>query len=98
MFYTLLYPCILILIYIFFFLGMVTLQSEPTTLGMMDRSRMVLCMFMFTILIVNPFSSTFSLSSDSGNGDYLRHHDTGRTLQGVVGHGEINNIGNNIIV
>ena len=70
---------------------LVTVKSEPTTLGMMDRSRMVLCMFMFTILIVNPFSKTFSLTSESAAGgeDYMRQHGGGRNVLDYEGHGKV---------
>ena len=41
-------------------------DSSSVSLGMMDRHRMIVCVFLFGILAFNPFSSL--IGSDSGNG------------------------------
>lgn len=53
--------------------------------GMLDRSRMALCIFMFTVFIINPLNFFFA-GQDSLNGaDYSLAHGTSRTLQSTTG-------------
>ena len=55
----------------------------PASLGMMDRSRMGLCMFMFTILFFNPLGKTLSdISTDFGSDKFKG---TGRSVLSVSG-------------
>ena len=51
--------------------------------GMMDRSRMVLCVFMFAVLAFNPFNMI--LGGSGRNVENAVHH--GRTLQGLEDRG-----------
>ncbi|XP_041085529.1 sterol regulatory element-binding protein 1-like isoform X2 [Polyodon spathula] len=56
--------------------------ASPTTMGMLDRSRMALCMFAFLFLSFNPLAS---LTGDSGGYrslDSSDYHGSGRSMLG----------------
>ena len=60
------------------------METTTTTLGgMLDRSRMTLCVFMFAILAFNPFTSLLSSSGSQLDGAGGGGHGGGRTLQSV---------------
>ena len=55
---------------------MSTSELSPTpsvSPGMMDRSRLALCMVMFSVLLINPLSP------------YVEHHDNVYTSEGAAG-------------
>ena len=58
-----------------------TLSSVLSKAGMHDRSRSMLCVFMFAIMAFNPFSSFFKSSAKVGM-DIDHVHGAMRTLQG----------------
>lgn len=52
------------------------------TKGMFDRSRVILCVFMMALLVVNPFNILLSdMSARRSQDDYSRPHSTERLLQ-----------------
>lgn len=54
--------------------------------GMLDRSRVILCVFMLTLLIVNPFNILISDMAAKRGQDELGHSKLNmRKLQGVEG-------------
>jgi hypothetical protein len=61
----------------------VTLDDSQSTFtlnsGMMDRSRLTLCVFMFAVLAFNPFSLLFGSKMSSVGSENSGHY--GRTLQ-----------------
>lgn len=62
-------------------------DSDRTT-GMFDRSRVILCVFMLTLLVVNPFNILLSdVSARRSQSDYSRSHSGERLLQGLEGEG-----------
>lgn len=64
----------------------VTVDALRGFTGMLDRSRMALCVFMFTVFIINPLNFFFA-GQDSLNGaDYSLAHGTGRALQSSTGN------------
>ena len=60
------------------------MKDEPSGLGlgqgMMDRSRLALCVFMLGVLAFNPFNLLFASQLQGPVADTSGH--TGRTLQG----------------
>jgi len=54
--------------------------------GMLDRSRVILCVFMLTLVIVNPFNILISdMAAKRGQDDFGHSSVNMRTLQGVEG-------------
>lgn len=56
--------------------------DSPTGLGMMDRSRMLLCAMTFLCLTFNPLTS-FLHSETAEHSDRTMQHGTGRTMLGI---------------
>ena len=57
-------------------------SSPPAFTGLPDRIRVTLCVFMCTLLIVNPFNMLIRSSLSSGSDDTLKSHGgPSRTLQ-----------------
>ncbi|XP_034781855.2 sterol regulatory element-binding protein 1-like isoform X1 [Acipenser ruthenus] len=56
--------------------------ASPTTMGMLDRSRMALCVFTFLFLSLNPLASLTGDSGSYGSLDSTDYHGTGRSMLG----------------
>ncbi|XP_041073648.1 sterol regulatory element-binding protein 1-like isoform X2 [Polyodon spathula] len=56
--------------------------ASPTTVGMLDRSRMALCVFTFLFLSLNPLASLMGDSGGYGSMDSSDYHGTGRSMLG----------------
>ncbi|XP_033908265.3 sterol regulatory element-binding protein 1-like isoform X2 [Acipenser ruthenus] len=56
--------------------------ASPATLGMLDRSRMALCVFAFLFLSLNPLASLMGDSGGYGSLDSTDYHGTGRSMLG----------------
>lgn len=55
--------------------------------GMLDRSRVILCVFMLTLLIVNPFNILISdMAAKRSQNEFGHSNIHGRALQGVEGY------------
>jgi len=63
-------------------------NNEPMGMqncGLLDRTRMTLCMVVFGVLLFNPFKSIID-GADGGQGAYGEYHGSSRTL---MSHGEV---------
>lgn len=59
-------------------------EDTDGTNGMFDRSRVILCVFMMALLVVNPFNILLSdMSARRSQDDYSRRHSTERLLHGL---------------
>jgi len=57
-------------------------SSPPAFTGLPDRIRVTLCIFLCTLLVVNPFNMLIKSSLSSGSDDTLKSHGgPSRTLQ-----------------
>ncbi|XP_069501826.1 sterol regulatory element-binding protein 1 isoform X4 [Ambystoma mexicanum] len=56
---------------------------SPTSLGMLDRSRMALCAFVFLCLSFNPLTFLIGSATNWGSADSAGYHGTSRSMLGM---------------
>lgn len=62
-------------------------QTLPTSVGMLDRSRVVLCTFVFLCLSFNPLASLMG-GSDIRSMENEEYHGAGRSMLGLSVEGK----------